>query len=64
MACTALIVIDMINTYEHEDADVLVDSVRTSLPGEAPRFSPVVWRPGAPRTMQAAVVGPDLCRCR
>lgn len=33
MGCTALIVIDMINTYEHEDADVLVDSVRASLPG-------------------------------
>ncbi|MER6443889.1 cysteine hydrolase family protein [Streptomyces venezuelae] len=31
MACTALIVIDMVNTYEHEDA--LVDSVRTCLPG-------------------------------
>ncbi|MFE9928564.1 isochorismatase family cysteine hydrolase [Streptomyces sp. NPDC005533] len=33
MACTALIVIDMLNTYAHEDADALVDSVRTCLPG-------------------------------
>lgn len=30
---TALIVIDMLNTYDHEDAEVLVRSVRTSLPG-------------------------------
>ncbi|KJY29996.1 MULTISPECIES: cysteine hydrolase family protein [Streptomyces] len=29
----ALIVIDMLNTYEHEDADVLVRSVREALPG-------------------------------
>ncbi|MFF3749356.1 cysteine hydrolase family protein [Streptomyces sp. NPDC002018] len=28
----ALVVIDMINTYEHEDADVLVPSVREALP--------------------------------
>ncbi|MFF0473549.1 cysteine hydrolase family protein [Streptomyces sp. NPDC004284] len=30
---TALIVIDMLNTYEHEDAEVLVRSVREVLPG-------------------------------
>ncbi|MEE1757481.1 cysteine hydrolase family protein [Streptomyces sp. SP18CS02] len=29
---TALIVIDMINTYEHEDADALLPSVREALP--------------------------------
>jgi nicotinamidase-related amidase len=29
---TALVVIDMINPYEHEDADRLVDSVRDTLP--------------------------------
>jgi nicotinamidase-related amidase len=29
---TALIVIDMINTYEHEDADLLLPSVREVLP--------------------------------
>ncbi|MFD3550440.1 isochorismatase family cysteine hydrolase [Streptomyces sp. NPDC058655] len=33
MARTALVVIDMINAYEHEDADVLVPSVRRALPG-------------------------------
>ncbi|MEW1631602.1 isochorismatase family cysteine hydrolase [Streptomyces sp. NPDC089173] len=33
MARTALIVIDMLNTYEHEDADALVSSVRKALPG-------------------------------
>ncbi|CAM5308043.1 MULTISPECIES: cysteine hydrolase family protein [Streptomyces] len=30
---TALIVIDMINTYEHEDAERLLPSVRETLPG-------------------------------
>jgi nicotinamidase-related amidase len=30
---TAVVVIDMINTYEHEDADQLVISVRNVLPG-------------------------------
>jgi nicotinamidase-related amidase len=29
---TAVVVIDMINPYEHEDADRLVESVRTTLP--------------------------------
>ncbi|WP_411104921.1 isochorismatase family cysteine hydrolase [Streptomyces sp. cmx-4-9] len=29
---TALVVIDMLNTYEHEDADALVSSVRDALP--------------------------------
>ncbi|MFF7438076.1 isochorismatase family protein [Streptomyces sp. NPDC008122] len=33
MGRTALIVIDMLNTYEHEDAEVLVCSVREALPG-------------------------------
>ncbi|GAA0592452.1 isochorismatase family cysteine hydrolase [Streptomyces crystallinus] len=33
MKGTALIVIDMLNTYEHEDAEVLVRSVRAALPG-------------------------------
>lgn len=32
MAPTALIVIDMLNSYEHEDADELVSSVREALP--------------------------------
>jgi nicotinamidase-related amidase len=30
---TAVVVIDMINTYEHPDAEVLVRSVRQALPG-------------------------------
>ncbi|MFE5720626.1 isochorismatase family cysteine hydrolase [Streptomyces erythrochromogenes] len=33
MGRTALIVVDMINTYKHEDADRLVESVRACLPG-------------------------------
>jgi nicotinamidase-related amidase len=33
MAKTALIVIDMINTYDHDDADLLLPSVKASLPG-------------------------------
>ncbi|MCB5167375.1 cysteine hydrolase [Streptomyces bambusae] len=33
MARTALIVIDMLNSYEHEDAEALVPSVRDALPG-------------------------------
>ncbi|MET9653330.1 MULTISPECIES: isochorismatase family cysteine hydrolase [unclassified Streptomyces] len=32
MASTALIVIDMLNTYDHQDADALVTSVREALP--------------------------------
>ncbi|MFF7878298.1 cysteine hydrolase family protein [Streptomyces californicus] len=32
MANSALIVIDMINTYDHPDADLLVPSVRSALP--------------------------------
>jgi nicotinamidase-related amidase len=31
-ARTALLVVDMLNTYEHEDAEPLMESVRTSLP--------------------------------
>lgn len=32
MSGTALIVIDMLNSYEHEDADLLLPSVRATLP--------------------------------
>ncbi|MFJ6785477.1 cysteine hydrolase family protein [Streptomyces yangpuensis] len=32
MAKTALVVIDMLNTYEHQDADLLVPSVTRTLP--------------------------------
>ena len=30
---TAVLMIDMLNTYEHEDAEVLMASVRTAIPG-------------------------------
>ncbi|MFD3937715.1 isochorismatase family cysteine hydrolase [Streptomyces sp. NPDC058611] len=47
MARTALVVIDMVNTYEHEDADTLVLSVRNALPGIIARAraggSPVIY---------------------
>ncbi|MGW9450130.1 isochorismatase family cysteine hydrolase [Streptomyces sp. NPDC055632] len=33
MAQTALVVIDMLNAYEHQDAEALVPSVREALPG-------------------------------
>src|SRR3954452_68999 len=32
MPDTALIVVDMLNTYDHEDAEPLVDSVKDALP--------------------------------
>ncbi|MFE4861149.1 isochorismatase family cysteine hydrolase [Streptomyces sp. NPDC056670] len=35
MAPAALIIIDMINTYDHEDAETLVPAVRKALPGIA-----------------------------
>jgi nicotinamidase-related amidase len=47
---TALIVIDMINPYEHDDADRLVDSVRSTLPAMVDLVErataegvPVIW---------------------
>ncbi|THA76176.1 isochorismatase family cysteine hydrolase [Streptomyces sp. A0592] len=72
MGCTALIVTDMINTYEHEDADALVDSVRTCLPGVEAVLrrarsgdSPVIyvndnfgrWRSHHGEILQAALAG-------
>ncbi|MFD3497841.1 isochorismatase family cysteine hydrolase [Streptomyces sp. NPDC058676] len=35
MGTTALIVIDMINTYDHDDADLLLPSVETAVPNIA-----------------------------
>lgn len=32
MSRSALIVIDMLNTYSHPDADILIPSVRDALP--------------------------------
>lgn len=33
MSATALIVVDMISTYDHEDADELIESARATVPG-------------------------------
>jgi nicotinamidase-related amidase len=33
MPSSALLIIDMLNTYDHEDADALAESVRDKLPG-------------------------------
>ncbi|MEU4358288.1 cysteine hydrolase family protein [Streptomyces virginiae] len=72
MPSTALIVIDMLNTYEHEDAEVLVASVREALPGIATLIeharasaSPVVyvndnfgeWRSHHGEILDAALAG-------
>ncbi|RKT03322.1 nicotinamidase-related amidase [Streptomyces sp. 3211.6] len=69
---TALIVIDMLNTYEHEDAEVLVRSVREALPGVAALLrrareagAPVVyvndnfgrWRSHHGEILEAALAG-------
>ncbi|KAF4408678.1 cysteine hydrolase family protein [Streptomyces lycii] len=35
MPNTALVVVDMVNTYDHEDAELLVPSVRAALPAMA-----------------------------
>ncbi|WP_046776848.1 cysteine hydrolase family protein [Streptomyces yangpuensis] len=72
MSQTVLIVIDMLNTYEHEDAEALVPSVRRALPGitallEHARAgeSPVVyvndnfgeWRSHHGEILEAALAG-------
>ncbi|MGW7348472.1 isochorismatase family cysteine hydrolase [Streptomyces sp. NPDC054854] len=72
MTSTALIVIDMLNTYDHEDADSLVPSVRKVLPAlqevlERARdaSAPVVyvndnfgqWRSHHGELVQAALAG-------
>ncbi|MGJ5893890.1 cysteine hydrolase [Streptomyces sp. V2] len=73
MGRTALIVIDMLNTYEHEDAEVLAHSVRKALPGvgvllERARSAdaPVIyvndnfgrWRSQHGEILAAALAGP------
>ncbi|MFF1411276.1 cysteine hydrolase family protein [Streptomyces sp. NPDC058289] len=72
MPRTALVVIDMINTYEHEDADTLVASVRKALPAIAALIararasgSPVIyvndnfgqWRSHHGELLQTALAG-------
>jgi nicotinamidase-related amidase len=69
---SALIVVDMLNTYDHEDADVLVESVREALPAiqrlvERARRDgvPVVyvndnhgdWGAGRPELLERAMAG-------
>jgi nicotinamidase-related amidase len=69
---SALIVVDMLNEYDHEDADVLVESARAALPGmrrlieRAEREgTPVVyvndnngdWSAGRPELLARAVAG-------
>ena len=69
---SALIVVDMLNEYDHEDAAVLVDSVRAALPAmcglvERARReqTPIVyvndnygdWSAGRPEIVQRAIAG-------
>ena len=69
---SALIVIDMLNEYDHEDADVLVESVRTALPAmrrlverAAAQATPTVyvndnygdWAAGRPEIVERAIAG-------
>ncbi|MGW6864818.1 cysteine hydrolase family protein [Streptomyces sp. NPDC054901] len=73
MAQTALVIIDMLNTYDHEDAELLVPSVRQALPavvdltGQArERDLPVIyandnfgrWRSHHGEILDAALAGP------
>jgi nicotinamidase-related amidase len=69
---SALIVVDMLNEYDHEDAEVLVDSVRAALPAmrglvERARReeAPIVyvndnygdWSAGRPEIVERAIAG-------
>jgi nicotinamidase-related amidase len=69
---SALIVVDMLNEYDHEDADVLVESARAALPGmrrlierAGQEGTPVVyvndnngdWSAGRPELLARAVAG-------
>ena len=69
---SALIVVDMLNEYDHEDAEVLIESVRDALPGmqrlieRARRESvPTVyvndnygdWAAGRPELIERAIAG-------
>lgn len=74
MSATALIVIDMLNHYEHEDAEALRRSVRETLPaiGDLVQRAshaevPIIyvndnhgdWSAGRPELCQRALEGPD-----
>ena len=69
---SALIVVDMLNEYDHEDAEVLIESVRTVLPAmcglverAAREGTPVVyvndnygdWSAGRPEIVERAMAG-------
>ncbi|MER5567126.1 isochorismatase family cysteine hydrolase [Streptomyces goshikiensis] len=73
MVKTALVIIDMLNTYDHEDADVLLPSVRQALPAVVDlleqareRCLPVIyandnfgkWRSHHGEILDAALAGP------
>ena len=69
---SALIVVDMLNEYDHEDAEVLVEHVRTALPAMRrlveradPQRTPTVyvndnygdWSAGRPEIVERAIAG-------
>ncbi len=69
---SALIVVDMLNEYDHEDAEVLVESVRTALPAmrglvdrAAQEETAIVyvndnygdWSAGRPEIVERAIAG-------
>ncbi|MBT2478845.1 cysteine hydrolase family protein [Streptomyces sp. ISL-94] len=73
MARSALVVIDMINTYDHEDAELLLPAVRDALPGVRAlldrarhRGGPVIyvndnfgeWRSHHGEILETALAGP------
>lgn len=73
MAATALVIIDMLNTYDHDDAELLVPSVARALPAVVDllaqardRAIPVIyandnfgrWRSHHGEILEAALAGP------
>ena len=69
---TALIVVDMLNVYDHDDAEVLVDAVREALPAMRELIAraqreetPIVyvndnhgdWGAGRPELLERAIAG-------
>ncbi len=69
---SALIVVDMLNEYDHEDAEILVENVRTALPAmrelvarTAREATPIVyvndnygdWAAGRPEIVERAIAG-------
>jgi len=69
---SALIVVDMLNEYDHEDAEILVESVRAALPAmrhlverAEPERTPTIyvndnhgdWGAGRPEIVERAIAG-------